>query len=565
MLAQVYTYGHLVAAAFSLAVAMGFYVTATRLGDRRADRSLPAILYVLFAVVGVAAIVPAAQPSIVAARAYLSLSGGLYAFCAIAFHFSYGAVFSPERRRVQARRVVGYVAAFLVLNVLLWLGMFDNGLRMIAPAGIEVGVADVTPIGAFAFVLHILFHPVLLVPLLLAPGPQREERRIAAIVVIAGPLGALHEMLICTNVLPSIPLGGYAANLASIAGVLVLVERIRTIDVGIHVGPYRLERRLGTGGMAEVFLARREGTGSLAGVVQRVAFKRLLPNLAEDPSHVRMFLQEARLVARLAHPHIVALHEAGQESGRLYLAMEYVDGVSLARLLARQRGEPFEPCIAVEVGVHLADALAYAHGLRDDEGHALEIIHRDLSPQNVLVSRDGIVKLADFGIARSIDRMAETTTGVLKGKIGYMAPEQIENRGYDQRVDLYALGVLMFELLTGNRPFDGENDVATLYRVMSGDIAHREELEAASPELAVIVLELMSRDPARRYANAAQARDVMLPFRDEARARERLARVVAEVSEEKATVPSEAPLETTDENPTYVDRPRTPRVGERGR
>lgn len=560
VLAQVYTYGHLVAAAFSLAVAW-FYLAAGRLGERRADRWLPVVMYALFAAAGVVAMLVVLRPSLCLARAYLTVAGSLYACAAIAFHVSYGGVLAAARRRRRWRVVAAYTVTFAVIHGLLWSGVLDGGARVISRAGVTVIVPDLAPAAVVVMLLHVLWHPILLVPLLRAPGARWEERRTVAWVVLVAPLGAVHELLVCTGTLPSIPLGGYAANLTSIAGVLVLIERIRVLTAGPRVGHYVLERRLGVGGMAEVYLARREGAGTLEGVVQRVAFKRLLPDRAEEPNFVRMFLQEARIAARLAHPHIVALHEAGHDGGQLYMAMEYVDGISLSRLMLRRGRLRYATCVAVDVAVQLADALAYAHELRGDDGQPLEIIHRDLSPSNVLASRAGTVKLADFGIARSTDRDSDTTTGVIKGKLHYMAPEQIENRHYDHRVDVYALGVVMFELLTGARPFDGGNEVATLHRIMSGRVSHRELLEATAPALARLVLAVLSRDPDRRPRSAAALRDALLPFRDERRARAILARDVVDAC---GGAPSVAPDASTRVSPPPVFDDASSRSGRRG-
>ncbi len=263
-----------------------------------------------------------------------------------------------------------------------------------------------------------------------------------------------------------------------------------------HLGPYRIVRRLAVGGMAEVFEAQREGAAEL------VVLKVLLPQHAADPEFVAMLADEARLTAQLAHPNLVRVLDVGEG----YLALERVDGPTLAQLLrhhGREGGLP--PGLALLIAERLLEALAYLHGLRGEDGRSLEIVHRDLSPGNVLVSRRGEVKLGDFGIARHTLRSARTRTGVIKGTVQYMAPEQVAGGGEtDRRTDLYGVGLLLFELLTG-RPFiDAEREVDLLRRAENppwrAPSTLRPELDARLDRL---LRPALARFPEERYAEAA--------------------------------------------------------------
>jgi serine/threonine protein kinase len=243
-------------------------------------------------------------------------------------------------------------------------------------------------------------------------------------------------------------------------------------------------------------------------VVQKVALKRMRGDLAGDPHFINMFLDEARILARLSHPNIVQLLDAGNDAGTLYLAMELVDGATLHELfrVANARGERLSPAAVIEVGLQLCAALEAAHALTGDDGRPLELVYRDLSPGNVLVDRRGIVKLSDFGIARSADRLTETATGMIKGKLSYMAPEQIRAGAYDRRADLYSLGVVLFELLTGERLYKPASDAELMYQVLEGRNLRMEFLRSRPPRLADLVRDALATDPANRCASAGAMR-----------------------------------------------------------
>ncbi|RJS27067.1 serine/threonine protein kinase [Corallococcus sp. H22C18031201] len=234
----------------------------------------------------------------------------------------------------------------------------------------------------------------------------------------------------------------------------------------MQLGKYQLIRKLASGGMAEVFLAKAAGP---MGFEKTLVLKRILPHLAEDVAFVEMFLGEAKLAAQLNHPNIVQIFDFGEAAGSYFLAMEFIDGPHLRRLIKRagEQGRELPVGICAKLVASAAEGLAFAHELADPEtGLALGLIHRDVSPENVLVSRQGAVKVVDFGIAKVAGQGHRTQTGVVKGKVAYMPPEQLQGRNMDRRVDVYALGVVLYELLTGRRPFDATTEVSMMQAIM---------------------------------------------------------------------------------------------------
>lgn len=274
----------------------------------------------------------------------------------------------------------------------------------------------------------------------------------------------------------------------------------------IPFGPYELVRRLGSGGMAETYLAVRRGPG---GFEQHVCVKRILPALESDPELVRMFMDEARLAAQLRHANITQVVDFGVAAGSHYLALELVDGMDLRALLRalREQGRTLDPLLVVHVGTQLAAALDFAH--TPERGrHA--VIHRDVSPSNVLVSRAGEVYLTDFGIARALGVARYTTSGVVRGKVPYMAPEYALTGRFDARSDLFALGVILYEALAGQRPFDGATDLDTLERIKEGRHPPLASLAPRAPSsLIAIVEQLLVPSPDERFQSAAAVLDAL--------------------------------------------------------
>ncbi|MDB4942807.1 MAG: serine/threonine protein kinase [Labilithrix sp.] len=269
------------------------------------------------------------------------------------------------------------------------------------------------------------------------------------------------------------------------------------------LGPYELLQRIATGGMAEVYLARREGPHGFQKVV---AVKRILPQLAEDPDFVAMFVDEARVCARLAHPNIVQVFDFGEQDGELYMAMEYVDGTTAARLVraAASRGEEIPLDAALYIALSVLRGLDYAHNARDDEGKPLDLVHRDVSPGNVLIDRSGAVKLTDFGIARAAEIERRTDAGQLKGKLGYMSPEQVVGRELDARSDLFTVGIVLAELVMLRPLFSGPSEIEVLMRIRDADLGVLDRAGGRVPEdVRAVLFKALARDRAVRFPSAA--------------------------------------------------------------
>jgi serine/threonine protein kinase len=267
----------------------------------------------------------------------------------------------------------------------------------------------------------------------------------------------------------------------------------------VAFGPYELLRRLGSGGMAETFLAVRRGPGEFE---QHVCVKRILPALESDPDLVRMFMEEARLAAQLRHANITQVIDFGVVEGSHYLALELVDGIDLRRLLAglRADGRTLDPDLAVFIASELAAALEFAH---TPEGSRHAVIHRDISPSNILLSRAGEVYLTDFGIARALGGKRPTHSGVVRGKVPYMAAEYALTGTFDPRSDLFALGVVLFEMLAGQRPYEGATELDTLTRIREGRHPPLAALcPSAPPALVAITEQLLVPRPDDRFQTA---------------------------------------------------------------
>jgi eukaryotic-like serine/threonine-protein kinase len=279
-------------------------------------------------------------------------------------------------------------------------------------------------------------------------------------------------------------------------------------------GKYVLVKLIATGGMAEVFLAKEFG---ISGFQRILAIKRVLPHLAQDHEFIEMFTGEARLSAQLSHPNIVQIYEFGIIEGSYYLAMEYIDGTTLSDLLSRyawkQEVLPLE--LSLLILSELCQGLEYAHNKRSLNNEPLNIVHRDISPKNAMLSYDGAVKLMDFGIAKAADQQRqETISGTIKGKISYLSPEQVMGQKLDRRSDLFSLGVVFWEMLTSQRCFSGDNEFAILYKIRMGEVAPPSSLNPAIPkELDAIVLKVLKQEREERYQNAEELLNDINQFR----------------------------------------------------
>jgi len=311
----------------------------------------------------------------------------------------------------------------------------------------------------------------------------------------------------------------------------------RVVQTWIPIEPVRLDEytlvaRLGQGGMAEIYLAVHHG---LSGFRKLVVVKRLLPHMADRPEVVEMFLDEARLAARLSHPNVVATTKIGTSGGHYFLAMDFIDGLPLNRVLVRAQDHSrrLAPEVVAKI---ISDALAglhYAHDATDFDGTALGVVHRDVSPHNLMVGYDGITKVLDFGIAKASLQEHATRTGLIKGKFAYIAPEQATGDDLDRRADVWSVGVVLWEALAGRRLFKAKTDVGTLQETLTKPIPSLLELHQDIPrELAEICDRALQRDADDRYPSALamkQAIDEWLASRSYRGSHEEVGRVVGEL------------------------------------
>lgn len=288
------------------------------------------------------------------------------------------------------------------------------------------------------------------------------------------------------------------------------------LKAGAKIGRYELLTHMARGGMADVWLARASGP---VGFQKTVVIKTILPHLADDPEFVRMFIDEAVIAAQLDHPNIVHIFDLGEIEGSYFIAMEYIAGRSLRnvqRELHRSKRVP-PPWFVLRSVSSACEALHHVHNKRDEHGKPLHLVHRDVSPENIMVSFTGETKVLDFGIAKVSTAASKTRVGVVKGKYAYMAPEQIETAGdgtpLDGRIDIYALGVVLYELLTGRRPFRGANDLALLRQILSGNPEPPSSFCNWIPEpLSQLVLKAMARAPSGRFSTAGELQQAIEDF-----------------------------------------------------
>ncbi len=271
------------------------------------------------------------------------------------------------------------------------------------------------------------------------------------------------------------------------------------------LGKYQLVKRLAMGGMAEVFLARVDGP---MGFEKQVVVKRVLPHLAEEQTFVEMFFSEARLAAQLSHPNVVQVFDFGEVDGTYFLVMELIDGINLRQLgrRAQEAGEALPAHLVARIISSAAEGLGYAHELTDPAtGAPLNLVHRDISPENILLSKSGAVKVVDFGIAKAANQSHLTRTGTVKGKFAYMPPEQLRAEPLDRRADVYALGIVMFELLAGQKPFDTKSDAEIAQAILSRKMTPLHKLRRDVPKaLQRIVERALEPNAKDRYPDCLQ-------------------------------------------------------------
>jgi serine/threonine-protein kinase len=275
-----------------------------------------------------------------------------------------------------------------------------------------------------------------------------------------------------------------------------------TLEAGALIGKYVVKRKLAEGGMAEIYLATSTGA---EGFEKEVVIKRVRSFLSDDESFVQMFIAEARLASGLNHANVVQIFDFAKHEDSYYLAMEYVRGCSLwdLRKRCREKGISVPPVLVAHIGAQVAAGLHYAHRLKSSDGELVHLVHRDVTPHNVLLSYDGAVKLTDFGIAKASNKL--TQPGVLKGKFAYMSPEQARGEAVDARTDVFALGVVLWEMLTGGKLFDGDSEMAVLRAVQESVIARPARLNPDVPEeLDQVVCTALERDPEARYQSAGE-------------------------------------------------------------
>ncbi|MEO7033319.1 MAG: serine/threonine-protein kinase [Polyangiaceae bacterium] len=274
---------------------------------------------------------------------------------------------------------------------------------------------------------------------------------------------------------------------------------------GSKLGDYELILRVGRGGMATVWVARERAASNKDD--RLVAVKVMLTELADESEFIKMFLDEVRLVRSIRHPNVVDVYDVGEHDGMMWMAMEWVEGESLHTVIAeagKRRAIP--PELAVRIIADAAAGVHAAHELRDLDGSLRGVVHRDISPHNILIGTNGAVKLVDFGVAKALGRISEATrAGQLKGKFGYMSPEQALGKGVDRRSDIFSLGIVLFELTTSRRLFRGEHDIETLRLVISGAIPNPTQIDPKyPPDLERIVIKALERDVSARYQTAAE-------------------------------------------------------------
>jgi len=273
---------------------------------------------------------------------------------------------------------------------------------------------------------------------------------------------------------------------------------------GVVLGRYELLLPIASGGMATVWVARSKGS---RGFSKTVAVKTILPNLSDDPTFEQMFLDEASIASKIQHHNVAQIIDLGEQDEILYLAMEWVDGESLSTLtkFAKKDGNDIPMRIGLKIMAQACAGIHAAHELRDDDDRHLMLVHRDVSPQNILITSSGVVKIVDFGVAKALGRTGETSAGQLKGKVPFMSPEQAKGGQVDRRTDIFALGIILYRITTGVHPFLDDTDIKTMRNIISRPpMPPRVKNPALPVELERTILKALQKDPARRHATAAE-------------------------------------------------------------
>ncbi len=271
---------------------------------------------------------------------------------------------------------------------------------------------------------------------------------------------------------------------------------------GTRFGKYTLLNRIAVGGMAEVFLARQEG---LEGFEKTICIKRIRPHLSSQPNFVQMFLNEAKLAAQLNHPNVVQIYDLGRVNDSYFIAMEYISGRDMSRIIpkAEKAGISFPMIYALRIASNVCEGLYFAHTKGDAYGNPLNIVHRDITPENILVSFSGTVKIVDFGIAKANTQLEQTRAGEIKGKLSYMSPEQCMGHQLDARSDIFSFGSVIYEWITGYKLFTGENEMAILKSIIDGKIYPPSYFKEDVPEAVErILMKALEKDKTKRYQSA---------------------------------------------------------------
>ena len=270
----------------------------------------------------------------------------------------------------------------------------------------------------------------------------------------------------------------------------------------VRFGKYTLLDRIAVGGMAEIFLARQAG---LEGFEKTIVIKRIRPHLSKQASFVKMFLNEAKLAAQLNHPNIVQIYDLGKINESYFIAMEYIFGRDMRRIIpkADTKEIPFPMVYALKIASSVCEGLFYAHQKADIYGNPLNIVHRDITPENIFVSFDGTVKVLDFGIAKAANQIEQTKAGEIKGKLSYMSPEQCMGKPLDCRSDIFSLGTVLYEWITGFKLFTGESEVAILKNITEGKIYKPSYFKSDIPDaVEAILMKALEKDRDKRYQTA---------------------------------------------------------------